>query len=296
MRRASRSLDSSLGGLGLGVGLAAALGEQAIDLLVEFVEDSLRRLRRDDAREPEWDVQEVEQARPYRALITVDAAFDGIDDLVGVGRKHRPRNDVQRGVHHRRRDVGDARLGQRVPLRQQLLGDCGHDRRVAGDAARIERRRHDAAMTPPGFAFAGQKPAAKTRLQQAAADLGFGVVRRIVEQHVADGVRFVDDEHAAPHDALHDDVGVEIFFAVSGQRVLAHGAQRLPQISPCLRLARRRRDRRLAAAGGAHDRRMAPKTADRMASVTPRRVRARSRSGQRGRAGRPRVRRSPTRR
>ena len=68
---------------------------------------------------------------------------------------------MQRRLHHRRRHIDFARRRQRVPFCQQRLGDVGHDRRIARDAARIEGRRHDAPMAAPGLAFAGQEAAAE---------------------------------------------------------------------------------------------------------------------------------------
>lgn len=143
---------------------------------------------------------------------------------------------MQGRMHHRRRGVDFAAVRQRVPLRQQRQRFLGHDRRVADDAAGIEGRRHDAPMLAPGLAFAGQEAAAEPRLQQPAADFGFDVIRRIVQEHVTDRARLVDDEHAAPEDALGDDIGVEIVGSVSGQRIFAHQAERLPQAGLTLRL------------------------------------------------------------
>src|SRR5262249_48192583 len=111
----------------------------------------------------------------------------------------------------------------------------GHDRRIAGDAARIESRRHDAAMAAPGLALAGQKAAAKPGLEQTAADLGLGVVRGIVQQYVPDGVRLVDDEGPPPQNAVGDDVRAEAFRLVRCQRVLADGAQELPKTHAAFR-------------------------------------------------------------
>ena len=75
-------------------------------------------------REPLRKVQQVENARPHQSLILADAALDDIDDLVGIGREHRARDDVQRDVHHLGGDIEFARLRQRIPFRQQVLGDA----------------------------------------------------------------------------------------------------------------------------------------------------------------------------
>src|SRR6202034_3305004 len=104
-----------------------------------------------------------------------------------------------------------AAVRQRIPLFQQPLRHLGHDRRIAYDAARIEGGRHDAAMAPPGFAFTGEEPAAEPRLEQAAADFGLDVVRSVVEQDVTDRARLVENEPAAPENALRDNVGAENF-------------------------------------------------------------------------------------
>ena len=79
-------------------------------------------------------------------------------------------------------------------------------------------------MAAPSLALAGQKSAAKDGFEQAAADFGLCVVRGVVQHHVADGFRFVDDEHPAPQNALHNNVGVEILRRVSGRCIIAHGA------------------------------------------------------------------------
>ena len=94
-------------------------------------------------------------------------------------------------------------------------------------------------MAPPGVAFAGEEPAAEPRLEQAAADLGLSVIRGVVEEDVPDRARLVENEHAAPENALRNNVGAEIFRPVRGQSILAHFAQRFSQIGAGLRRTRR---------------------------------------------------------
>src|SRR5271170_798330 len=98
-------------------------------------------------------------------------------------------------------------------------------------------------MPAPGLALAGQKPAAKARLQQAPADLGFGVVRCVVQHNVPDRLRFIDDEHAAPKNALVNDVGGETLRRISDCGVFAHGAERLPEVAAAIALWRQSNDR-----------------------------------------------------
>jgi hypothetical protein len=128
-------------------------------------------------------------------------------------------------MHHGGRDVGFAWLCERIPFRQQRLRHLGHDRRVTGNAARIECRRHDAAMAPPCLALAGQKPAAQCRLKNTPSNLRLRVVRRIVQQDVANGFRLVDDEDTAPQNALCNNISAEILWCVSGRGIVAHGPE-----------------------------------------------------------------------
>ena len=100
-------------------------------------------------------MQEIGQGGTHLALVRIDVRLDHIDDLIGIRREHRARDDVQGRMHHGGRDIGFARLRECIPFRQQPLRHLGHDRRVAGNAARIERWRHDAAMAPPRLALAG---------------------------------------------------------------------------------------------------------------------------------------------
>ena len=135
---------------------------------------------------------------------------------------------MQGRVHHRHCNIDVATLRQLFPFFQQGPGDVGRDWRVACDAARIERGRHDAPVVTPGLAFAGQQPAAEARLEDAAADFGLGVVRGVIQHHAPDRVGIVEDEHAAPQNPLFNDIGVEALRRIGGRGVFAHGAERLP--------------------------------------------------------------------
>jgi hypothetical protein len=128
-------------------------------------------------------------------------------------------------AHHGGSDVGFAWLCERIPFRQQRLRHLGHDRRVFGNAARIEGRCHDAAMAPPRLALASQKPAAKRRLENAPSNFRLRVVRRVVQQDVANGFRLVDDEHTAPQNTLRNNVRAEILRRVGGRGIVAHGTE-----------------------------------------------------------------------
>jgi hypothetical protein len=139
---------------------------------------------------------------------------------------------------------------RRIPFRQQLLRHLGHDRRVAGNAVRIERWRRDAAMAPPRLALAGQKPAAECGLKNAPSNLRLRVVRRVVQQDMANGFRLVEDEHTARQNA--NNVGAEILWRVGGPRIVTHGAERLPQVGAALSLGRAGVHRDRAAIDGAH--------------------------------------------
>ena len=231
--------------LRLGVRRTAALGEQPIDRGVELVEDSVSHARRDELGEPFGDMQQVEKAWPHGGLIFADATLDHVDDSVGIRGKHRARDDVQGRVHHRHRCIDHAVLRQRVPLRQQFLGDFGHDRRVAGDRAGIEGGRHDPAMAAPELPIGGDQPAPEPRLKDTAAEFGLFVVLRVVQQHMPHTARFVDDEGTAPEQPARDEVLVEVLRRVGGQYVFADHAEELPQAHAPFRAARGGEDRNL---------------------------------------------------
>jgi hypothetical protein len=72
------------------------------------------------------------------------------------------------------------------------------------------------------------------------------IVLRIVEKHVPDGVRFVDNEGAPPQQAARQDVGAEILRRVSGNRVVTHETQELAEAKAPLRTPRHGQDRMLA--------------------------------------------------
>ena len=238
--------------LRFGVGLPAALVQEPIHGFVELVEDAGGMHGRDEARQPARQIEQVDELRPHVHLILVDAALDDVDDLVGIRGEHRPRDDVQRRVHHRAGDVDLAPVGKRIPFLDELLRDLGHDRRIAGDAARIERRRHDAPMAAPGFAFGGEQAAAEPGLEQAARQLGLDVVGSVVEEHVPDGARLVDDDGAPPQQPAHQDVGVEILRRKRRKRVVAKHAQELTEAQAALRQPRRGKDGGFAAIDDAH--------------------------------------------
>jgi hypothetical protein len=144
------------------------------------------------------------------------------------------------------------RIRQRIPFREQSERHLAHDGRIADDTAGIECRRHDAAMAMPNLALAGQETAPESGLQQAAADLGFDVVPGIIQEHMPDRSRLIEDKCAAPQQPLRDDVLVEVVRPVSGQRILADDTQELPKSRATLRPERRGKDRGLAGLNSAH--------------------------------------------
>ncbi len=142
-------------------------------------------------------------------------------------------------MHHGRRDVDLGGLRQAVPLVRQSGRDLGHDRRIAQDAAVIERGRHDATMPPPALAFAGQQPAAEPGLQQPPRDVRPDVIGGIVEEDVLDRLRLVDDEGPPPQQLSRDDVLLVGLGREGRNRAVPHGAQELPQAHALLRRPRR---------------------------------------------------------
>ena len=121
---------------------------------------------------------------------------------------------------------------------EQFLRDFGHDRRVAGDAARVEGGRHDAAVAAPQLPVGGDQAAPEPRLQDAAAELRLPVVLCVVQQHMPHAAWFVDDEGAAPQQPAGNEILVEVLGRVGGKYVVADDLQELPQAHAPFRPAR----------------------------------------------------------
>ncbi len=88
--------------------------------------------------------------------------------------------------------------------------------------ARREGRRQGAALMLPGFALGDQQSLPEHRTQHADAGGRARVILVIVDQHMPDGVRRVEDEAGAAEETTLDDLIFIGALAPGGDRALAH--------------------------------------------------------------------------
>src|SRR5262249_35631539 len=131
-------------------------------------------------------------------LILSYAALDHFNDLMGVRGEHCTRDNMQRRVHHRGANIYLTRVRQKVPPRQQLARYRSNNWCVGLHAMHVKGRCHNSAMASPGLSFAGQKAAAEPRLKEAQRKLRLSIICGVIEQHMPNSARLVDDEPAAP--------------------------------------------------------------------------------------------------
>src|SRR5262249_55145194 len=89
------------------------------------------------------------------------------------------------------------------------------------------------------------KTAAKPRLKKPASQLGFSVVCGIVEQHMADAARLVDDEPPPPQQTAGDDVFVEGLGRIGRKRIIANKLKELTERQRSVGSNRQSKPRRL---------------------------------------------------
>jgi hypothetical protein len=111
--------------------------------------------RADDRQE----VEQVEGERLIQAPLQRQAGDAG--HLAGVAGEHGARDDLQRQTRHVGRHFDLGVVLEVAPLVGKAGRRLDHRLGVAGDAARVERRGHDAPVLAPGLAVAGKQPLAE---------------------------------------------------------------------------------------------------------------------------------------
>ena len=138
-------------------------------------------------------------------------------------REHGASGDLERHPLHRLAQV-HRRVAGGLELGDGLVGRRHHVRNQRRHRARRKRRRQRAALVFPGAPFGDQQAFAEHRPQHPEAGRRARIILVIVDQHMPDRIRRVEDEAAAPEEAALDD----IFFIGA----LAPGADRRFRASP----------------------------------------------------------------
>ena len=115
-------------------------------------------------------------------------------------REHGASGDFQRHALHRLAQIHRC-VARGLQFGDRLVGGRYHMRDQRRDGARREGRRQRSALMLPGAAFGNQQAIADDRPQHAHGKPGAGIVLVIVDQHMLDRVRRVDDEAAATEEA-----------------------------------------------------------------------------------------------
>ncbi len=180
-------------------GLRLAGREQRAAARDEFghhaVEEAERRpaSQARDAGNPIRRAQHIHRVDPPEA---VEIGVDGGGQLVRprgeAAREDRPLQHIQCDAGHFGGDVHGLAVAPARPAVRQGSRGGRHRRREAFGRARIEERREDAALRAPGLPLHGEQPGAEPGRQDAARQRIAAIIRRIVEQHVADAVGIAD--------------------------------------------------------------------------------------------------------
>ena len=121
-------------------------------------------------------------------------------------RKHRAAGDLERHALHDLAQIGGA-TATTPQVRDRLIGHRNHVRDQGRHRARRESRRQRAPLMFPGPALGDQKALAEHRTQHAQTGGRAGIVLIIVDQHVTDRIRRVEDEAPAQEkESAADDV------------------------------------------------------------------------------------------
>ena len=120
-------------------------------------------------------------------------------------REHGAPGDLERHPLHHLAQVDRPRRWSRE-LGDRLVSGRDHVRDQRRDGARREGRRQGSALVFPGATLRDQKPLAEHRTQHPNARRGARVILVIVDQHMPDRIRRVEDEAAAAEEAALDDV------------------------------------------------------------------------------------------
>ena len=120
-------------------------------------------------------------------------------------REHRAAGDLERHPLHRLAQI-DGRVAGGPELGDRLVGRRQHVRNERRHRARREGRRQRPALVFPRASFRNQQALAEDRTQHAEAHRRARIVFVIVDQHVPDRIRRVENEAAAPEEAALDDI------------------------------------------------------------------------------------------
>ncbi len=171
-------------------------------------------------------------------------------------REHGAAGNLECHALHRLAQI-DRRAGRCMKLRDGLIGDRDHVRDQRRHRARRKGRRQCPALVFPGAAFGDQQAFAKHRAQHPEAGRRPRIILVIIDQHMPDRVRRVEDEAGAAEKPAPDNVVFVSPSPPSVDRALAHrphpgeGGHAIG----CARRARRHqrtRDRQVVGFGDAH--------------------------------------------
>ena len=183
---------------------SAALGHQHADecgpALAEAGAGEILRGR------PTQRQQQIEKmrARQPLAILHHEIAQGGAMP-VHPEREHRAAGDFERHPLHRLAQI-DGRVAGGPELGDGLVGRRQHVRNERRHRARREGRRQRPALVFPRASFRDQQAFAEDRTQHAEAGRRARIVFVIVDQHMPDRIRRVEDETAAAKEAALDDV------------------------------------------------------------------------------------------
>ena len=121
-------------------------------------------------------------------------------------REHGAAGDLERHALHHLAQIDWPVAARRLDLRDGLLRHRNHMRDQRRNGTRREGRRQRPALVFPGPALRDQKALAEHRLQHPVARRRAAIVLVIVDQHVPDAIRRIDDEAGAAEEAALDDV------------------------------------------------------------------------------------------
>ena len=120
-------------------------------------------------------------------------------------RKHRASGDLERHPLHRLAQI-DRRIAGGPELGDGIVGRRQHVRNQRRYRARRERGRQGATLMFPCAPFGDQQPLAEHRPQHPKACRRAGIILVIVDQHMPDRIRCVENEGAAAEEPAADDV------------------------------------------------------------------------------------------
>ena len=197
---------------------------------------SKKRMRRPgapaaDPRQPLRQAEDIERVeRPERLEIARDRAPERIRIALEPGREDRPLEHVERHARHLEGDVEDAAVGRRRQRRTRRSADRDHRRHEARDVARREQRREGAPLQPPLLALGREQPVAEPGRQHAALEVVLAVVCGVVDEHMPDRRRVVDDRDAPERAFAGEDQVLEMVLGPGGERIRAQRREEIEHV------------------------------------------------------------------